>query len=135
MIGAFLIALAAPTATPARCAPVELTVAPKSIPAAFGPSFVRRTSANFARAYAKACGEGLIKGQALPRHLVLHNAPEANVASIYRSGKVMLLEYWFVTDDGKAHVPTADELHEAIYCTVHGASEAEQEASGRCLPD
>ena len=130
-----ILAVALVAATPTRCAPVELAVAPRSLPAAFGATLVRRTSANFAKAYAKACVEGLIKGQALPRRLFLLNAPAANVASIYRSGSRTVLEYHFVAEDGKAYVPTADELHEAIYCTVHGASAKEQEEDGRCLPD
>ena len=126
--------LALATAAPTKCAPVELAVAPKSMPAAFSAKFVKRASGNFAKAYAKACSEGLIKGGALPRQLFLHNAPDANVASIYRTGKVMVLEYPFVSG-GKANVPSADELHEAIFCAVHGASAKEQEESGRCLPD
>ena len=126
--------LALAVASPAKCAPVELAVAPKTMPAAFGPNLVKRASGNFAKAYAKACGERLVKGGALPRQLFLHNAPDANVASIYRTGKIMVLEYPFVSD-GKANVPTADELHEAIFCAVHGASPKEQEESGRCLPD
>jgi hypothetical protein len=33
------------------------------------------------------------------------------------------------------NVPSAAEIEEAIFCAVHGASEKEQEESGRCLPD
>ena len=47
----------------------------------------------------------------------------------------MLLEYPFVTDFGKANVPSAADLHEAIYCAVKGATAKEEEESGRCLPD
>jgi hypothetical protein len=126
--------LALAVASPAKCVPVELAVAPKSMPAAFGSKLMKRASGNFAKAYAKACGQGLVKGRALPRQLFLHNAPDANVASIYRTGKIMVLEYPFVSG-GKANVPSADELHEAIFCAVHGASPKEQEESGRCLPD
>ena len=70
--------------------------------------------------------------------LFLINAPEANVASIYLSdvdGSRMVLEYPFLTTDGKSQVPTAGELEEAIYCAVRGATPEEQEASGRCLVD
>ena len=134
MIASLVIAVAASAATPARCAPVELAVAPRSLPTAFNAALVRRTSANFAKAYAKACGKGLIKGQALPRRLFLLNAPDANVASIYERDGRMVLEYPFLAG-GKPNVPTADELHEAIYCAVKGATQAEQEESGRCLPD
>ena len=141
----FALGASSAAATP-RCAPVELAVAggPKSFVAAFGPkspSF-RAMKANFAKAYSKACAEGLLKKKPLidPKakdktHLFLYNAPEANVVSIYLDGGRMLLEWGFVTDFGKANVPSADDLHEAIYCAVHGASEKEQEESGRCLPD
>jgi hypothetical protein len=130
-----------------KCAPVSLALAggPKPFTAKYSaksPAFTQ-TSANFAKAYAKACAEGLLKKKALidPKakdktHLFLYNAPESNIVSIYLDdGRRMLLEWGFVTDFGKANVPSADDLHEAIYCAVHGASEKEKEESGRCLPD
>jgi hypothetical protein len=133
-------------AAPAKCAPVSLAVSggPKPFLAKYSaksPAFVQ-TSANFAKAYAKACAEGFLKTSPLisakakdKTHLILVNAPEANIAGIYLNGGRMLLEYPFVTDFGKANVPSANDLHEAIFCAVHGASEKEQEESGRCLPD
>jgi hypothetical protein len=133
-------------ASPSKCAPVSLALSggPKPFTAKYSaksPAFVQ-ASANFAKAYAKACGEGLLKKKPLvdakakdKAHLILLNAPEANIASIYLNAGKMLLEYPFVTDFGKASVPSADDLHEAIYCAVHGASAKEQEESGRCLPD
>jgi hypothetical protein len=136
----------ASSAPPAKCAPVSLALAggPKPFTAKYSaksPAFFQ-TSANFAKAYAKACAEGLLRKSPLidakakdKAHLILLNAPEANVASIYLHGGRMLLEYPFVTDFGKANVPSANDLHEAIYCSVHGASAKEQEESGRCLPD
>ena len=142
----FLIGTPAVAATPTRCAPVGLALSggPKPFTAKFSAksaAFVK-TSANFAKAYAKACAEGLLKKKPLidakardKEHLVLLNAPEANIASIYLSGGRMVLEYPFVLDFGKANVPSAADLHEAIYCSVHGASAKEQEESGRCLPD
>ena len=129
-----------------RCAPVGLALAggPKPFTAKYSaksPAFVQ-TSANFAKAYAKACAEGLLKARPLipvnganAGKLFLVNAPEANVASIYPGNGRMVLEYWFVDRKGKAHAPAVNELHEAIYCAVHGASAKEQEESGRCLPD
>jgi len=103
------------------------------------------TKANFATAFKSACGKGLLTEKPLidPKatdqgKLFLINAPEANVASIYLSdvdGSRMVLEYPFLTIDGKSQVPTADELEEAIYCAVRGATPQEQEASGRCLVD
>jgi hypothetical protein len=141
-----VFAAPAVAAAPAKCAPVSLALGsgPKPFTAKYSaksPAFVQ-TSANFAKAYAKACAEGLLKKERLidakakdKTHLILLNAPEANIASIYFNGGRMLLEYPFVTDFGKANVPSAADLHEAIYCAVHGASEKEQEESGRCLPD
>jgi hypothetical protein len=133
-------------ATPGKCAPVSLALAggPKPFTAKYSaksPAFTQ-TSANFAKAYAKACAAGLLEKKPLVDtkakdriHLILLNAPEANIASIYLHEGRMLLEYPFVTDFGKANVPSADDLQEAIYCTVHGASAKEEEESGRCLPD
>ena len=126
-------------AATARCAPVSLGMSggPRSFATAFSPKSkaFKSTSANFAKAYAKACVGGLLKPRDIPSHLVLHNGPEANVASIYRSGGRTVLEYYFVTGDGRRHVPDVEELHEAIYCAVKGATPQEEEESGRCLPD
>jgi hypothetical protein len=103
------------------------------------------TEASFSAAYKRLCGKGLLKGKTLinskaadRERLFLVNAPEANVASIYLSevdGNRMVLEYPFLTLDGKSQVPSADELEEAIYCAVVGATPREQESHGRCLAD
>lgn len=137
MLLAFLAALA----TPPQCPAVELSVDKGGMPASFGPALLKQVKAGFSQAYAKACAKGILKSESLlPEEargrLYLLNAPEANVASIYTAdnGRI-LLEYYFVTTDGKTHVPPAEELEEAIYCAVVGATEAEQEESGRCLPD
>ena len=113
------------------------------------PAF-RRTQANFADAYLRACARGLLRrrplidrGAGQGNMLRLKNAPDANIASIYLDGEEgarpsarhMVLEYPFLTADGATHVPSTSELGEAIFCTVHGASQQEEEASGRCLPD
>jgi hypothetical protein len=110
----------------------------------------RRTAVNFAAAYRRACARGLLRGRTLidagagqQRRLFLKNAPDANIASIYLDGEEgapaaarrMVLEYPFLTADGAAHVPGTAELAEAIFCHVQGASAAESEESGRCLPD
>jgi len=134
MIAALLLAAAAA----GQCAPVELSVAGNA--KTFISKFARnsgglaKTTANFDKAYAKACKEGLFKAKPLIAakggKLFLINAPDANVASIYGSDKHTVLEYHFDTG-----APSADDLHEAIYCAVHGASAKEQEESGRCLPD
>ena len=113
-----------------------------------GSGAFRRTAANFAAAYRQACARGLLRRRALVGpsaggRLFLRNAPEANVASIYLDGEEgasaaarrPVLEYFFVTDDGATHVPSMEDLGEAIFCHVQGASEREQEESGRCLVD
>jgi len=130
--------LAILAASPTHCAPVELSIAgsPRTFVSQFARNSdgFRKTAANFSKAYARACAEGQIKGQPLPPTLYLFNAPDANDASIYRSGKAMLLEYPFVSG-GKVNVPSVDDLHEAIFCAVQGASVKEQEETGRCLVD
>ena len=135
MIGTFALALAA--ASPPHCARVELALAENQMPATFRGKPFRETSANFAKAYAKTCAQGLLKTNRLGSsgRLFLINAPEANVSSIYSLKGRMLLEYPFVAPDGKIQVPSVDELGDAIYCSVHGASKKEQEESGSCWPD
>ena len=108
-------------------------------------ALMKEAQANFEIAYEKACAKDLLTNDPLidpkatdQEQIFLVNAPEANVASIYFSevdGRRMVLEYPFLTTDGKTQVPTADELEEAIYCAVVGATPQEQEASGRCLVD
>jgi hypothetical protein len=105
----------------------------------------QRTKVAFEAAYRKACASGILRERPLlppgaerPGDLLLKNAQDANIASIYRVGdgaRPTVLEYPFVTSDGATHVPTEKELGEAIYCSVYGSSEKEQEESGRCLPD
>lgn len=98
---------------------------------------------NFRVALDKACAEGLLKGEPIvdQRALVkdtiyvLH-APEANITSLYfgpsAAPPAMLLESPF---GDPPQIPSVEELHEAIYCWTKGATEEEQETSGRCLPD
>src|SRR4051812_39331305 len=98
----------------------------------------RKTSANFAIAYGKACTEGLLRKPLVSvqdKRLYLSNAPSANIASIHASGRRMVLEYPFISDADKVQIPTTDELYEAIYCATRGATAKEQGESGRCLPD
>ena len=139
-----ILALLAALATPApQCPSIEVTIDKGDMPATFGATLIEQSTANFAKAYAEACAKGLLKAKLLipadskaPGRIFLLNAPEANVASIYtaKNGQT-LLEYHFVTPDGQTYVPAADEIEEAIYCAVVGATQAEQEESGRCLPD
>ena len=137
LLAALFLAMGPVSNAAPTCAPVTLAIAEKGMPAAFRGKPFRVTSANFARAYTKACAEGLLKIKSLSNAPIIYviNAPDSNEVGIYRSGKRTVLEYYFVDHDGKVNVPSADDLHEAIYCSVHGASEKEQEESGRCLPD
>jgi len=149
-------AAAAPAAKPAStCAPEpKLALAadfadPKKVFAPGTPAF-RRTAENFSAAYRKSCATGLLRNHALmepdavqPDTLFLKNAPDANDAAIYRDGgqdtpmvrRVMVLEYPFVPADGAARIPTADDIGEAIYCAVQGATAKEENEDGRCLVD
>jgi hypothetical protein len=108
----------------------------------------RQTEERFDSAYRRACAGGMLRDRPLiqagaphPDRLFLKNAPEANVASIYREGEEgavpgdMVLEYPFLTAGDAIHAPSGADLDEAIFCSVHGASRKEAEESGRCLPD
>lgn len=153
-----------PNAAPATHRAVAEATAPSCPPApalAKGPDFAdphnlfgkgakafTELETNFATAYASACSGGYFAKQPLippgtPHGdtLFLHNAPDANDVAIYLEPNEgdrrsdMLLEYYFITSDGEAHVPGADALKEAIYCETVGATGQEQEDSGRCLVD
>lgn len=100
------------------------------------------TDNNFLRAYRQACRNGMIRGRAWVR-VILRNAPLANAVSIYTdidygapegSGRV-ILEYAFVTDDDRVHVPHTNEIMNAIRCHVEHPSSTGQEEDGRCRPD
>ena len=138
---------------PARpaCAPMPRLVIGERFPdpgRVFGPDSpgMRATRAEFEIAHARACRDGLLRRGRLLNgsNNVLHllNSPDANVASIFPisvGGNHGLngtgLEYPFVSHEGTLNVPNAEELHEAIYCRVVGATQREQEEEGRCLPD
>jgi hypothetical protein len=133
-----LIAFLAATAAAPPCTIPALSM--DSGDAAFSKSFavgslkLAQVKDNFAKAYANACAKGLLKSD-LPG-IVLLNAPNANIASTYSDdARRRVLEYPFVTEDGQTHVPAVEELEEAVYCAIHGASAKEQQESGRCLPD
>jgi hypothetical protein len=142
-------------AAPSSCAPAptlalsEDIADPRHAFAPGSPAF-RRLEANFTAAYHGACEQGVLRGHPLIAagaaerdRLRLKNAPDANVASIYLDGEEgapatqrhMVLEFPFLSADGVTHVPTTSELGEAIFCAVQGASQQEEEDSGRCLPD
>ena len=126
-------------AASAHCAPVSVAIG-KEMPSAFSAKMLERVSKNFEVAYSQACASNylakpLIDAGAKDRRLFLHNAPNANAASIYLNSDRMLLEYPFISENGTTQVPGKQQLLEAIYCAAHGASAKEQEESGRCLPD
>ena len=117
---------------------------------AAGSAPFRRLEANFAAAYRASCTPPLLQRHALIAagaaerdRLRIKNAPDANVASIYLDGEEgapasqrhLVLEYPFLTADGVTHVPTESDLREAIFCEIQGASQQEEDESGRCLPD
>jgi hypothetical protein len=136
------IANALEPAAAEKCLPPTLAMADN---AKLESALMDETEANFAAAYKGACDKALLTDKPLidPKaadqgRIFLVNAPEANVASIYLSdvdGNRIVLEYPFLTTDGKTQVPSPAELEEAIYCAVRGATPQEQEASGRCLVD
>jgi hypothetical protein len=134
MLLAYLALIAA---APGHCPRVDLALAEKQMLAAFRGKPFRETSASFRKAYAKACSEDLLMSKPLAGsgRVVLLNAPDANIASIYARQGQTVLEYPFIDDAGRTHVPTVGELHQAIVCALHGASPKEREESGRCLPD
>ena len=133
-----------PNATVASdCAQPELILAGSDTK--LSDNVVTKTKANFATAFGRSCVNGTLESgefydpEAIDLgRLFLFNAPDANIASIYVSkanGNRMVLEFPFLTADGQSHVPSTEELEEAIYCNVVGATPKEQESIGRCLPD
>jgi hypothetical protein len=98
---------------------------------------------NFRIALDQACSEGLLEGEPIvderayvKNTIFVMNAPEANVTSLYfgpsAAPPAMLLESPF---GEPPRVPSAEELHEAMYCWLKGATPEEEETTGRCLPD
>ncbi len=135
------------SANPADCAKVTLDIPPERFAQgrenfAVGSTARTRLDENFTIAIAQACDEGLMARQPLidPRSkekntLFLANAPEANIASIYFNEGATWMEGPFVDGEGHVQVPGPDAIKEAIYCHTIGATEQEQETTGRCLPD
>lgn len=142
---------AATASSDAACAPVKLDVsaahfAQGSDNFAEGKPGRTRIAENFAKAYAAACAEGMLAKKPLvdPRSahkdtLFIANAPEANEGYIRfdEAGQPQetLIEGPFVDGEGHVQVPGADAIKEAIYCYAVGATDKEQEESGRCLID
>ena len=102
-----------------------------------------RFTDNFRIAFDKACAEKLFDDNYLTDErshdrsvLYVVAANEANVASIYfaPSGAppATMMEVPF---RDPPQIPSVEELHETIYCWARGATEEEEETTGRCLPD
>ncbi len=137
----------ASAAEPADCAKVTLDIAPERFTKgrenfAVGTTARTRLDENFTVALGQACAEGLLAKQPLvdPRStekttLFIANAPNANIASIYFNEGATWMEGPFFVDGKHVQVPGPEALKEAIYCHTVGATEQEQETTGRCLPD
>lgn len=135
----------------AACAPVKLDLSAARFAQgrshfAEGQLGRTRLSDNFAVAYEAACAEGWLArkplidpGAARRDTLFIANAPEANQALIYfdkdRPAREMVMEGPFVDAAGHVQVPGPAAIKEAIYCYAVGATDKEQEATGRCLAD
>jgi hypothetical protein len=137
----------ASAANPADCAKVTLDIPAERFTEgreqfAVGTQARTKLDANFTVAIAQACAEGLMAKTPLidPRSkekntLFIANAPNANIASIYFNEGATWMEGPFFADGQHVQVPGPDAIKEAIYCHTVGATEQEQETTGRCLPD
>jgi len=131
----------------ADCAKVTLDIDPERFAEgrqnfAVGTKARTRLDENFTVAIAQACAEGMMAKQPLvdPRSkekntVFIANAPEANVASIYFNEGATWFEGPFFVEGKHVQVPGPDAIKEAIFCHTIGATEQEQETTGRCLPD
>jgi len=131
----------------ADCNAPELTVphGDPDLPAGLMPGGedLRRLIAAFQLGYDAACRDETIGADGLKgvdgntvEALTIHNAPNANVVSIYEDNGEVLLEAPLFSDAaGPITIPAAADITEAIYCYAVGATDAEVEATGRCLPD
>lgn len=137
------IAAGAPVAeAPSKAAPACVLPKLEFDDSKLKPEEEAEFSANFRVALDRACAEGLLAEPLVDQRsidkntIVVVNASEANVTSIYYAPSgappAMLMESPMRPP---APVPSADDLHEAIYCAVKGATPEEEEESGRCLPD
>ena len=129
-------------ATPQACVEPKVVTEGASLGEHFaaGSSELANLEASVRAGFAQACSKGLLAKESkvtlgAAGGLRLENAPEGNVAILSAEPQRLLLEYPFVSTEGAARVPTADEVEEAIYCAAVGASVKEQEESGRCLAD
>ena len=147
-----LLALAMAAADPAGCPvpAIELAEPKADFAARFSRTSDarRKTETAVREAFRTACAKKLITGATIPKlsgvtteRIFLENWPDANAALIEAdqltggTGWRLMLGYPFVASDGSVNVPSPEEIEEAIYCAVRGATEQEQEESGRCLPD
>jgi hypothetical protein len=150
LAGTVGLLVAAPESSPSCLTPVVIAPTGTTLfDSRFAPGTesLAALSENVAAGFRRACEQGLLDSGSIlsvPRRsaarLIIENAPEANIASFSADQRPdgdwrLILEYPFVRTDGAVGVPSTDEIAEAIFCAVRGASEQEQEESGRCLPD
>ena len=129
-------------ATPQACVDPKVVTEGASLGEHFaaGSSELANLEASVRAGFTQACRKGLLTKEGKVRlgaagGLHLENAPEGNVAILSAEPQRLLLEYPFVSTEGTAHIPTAEDVEEAIYCAAIGATPKEQEESGRCLAD
>lgn len=138
-IGAALPAVAAAAPPPAAVGGARACgAAPKlAVPANFpdprriftpaGRSF-RLLETRFAAAHGRVCRSRLLRWPLLGP-LLLKNAPDANTTSIYRDEEEgegprsgpLVIEHPFIGHDGRAAIPSVEELRSAILCSAHNA--------------
>ena len=139
IFAAALLAVAGPQA----CVAPRIVTEGASIGEHFatGSAELATLEASVRAGFAQACSKGLLTTEsevtvgAASGVLYLENAPEGNIAVLSTDQQRLLLEYPFVSTEGAARVPTAEDVEEAIYCAAVGATAKEQEESGRCLAD
>lgn len=128
-----------PKSAASNCAVPKLDLRAARLDAARAAKF----TTNFTVAFDRACREGLLANGPLvdpksadPSALFVMDAPEANVVSLYfnveSNPPMTFLEAPF---GPSPDVPSSDDIYEALYCKLHGATEEEMNTTGRCLVD
>ena len=132
-----LVAALLAAAAPQACVDPKVVTEGASLGEHFaaGSSELATLEASVRAGFAQACSKGILKNMAALGVLHLENVPEGNIAILSADPQRLLLEYPFVSTEGAARIPTAEEVEEAIYCAAVGATPKEQEESGRCLAD
>ena len=138
-----IVAALLAAASPQACVAPKVVAEGASLGEHFaaGSTELAALEASVRAGFAQACSKGLLTTEskvtvgAASGVLYLENAAEGNIAVLSTDQQRLLLEYPFVSTEGAARVPTAEDVEEAIYCAAVGATAKEQEESGRCLAD